>query len=82
MSRVRSEFPVDPEVRHWAQRRALGQKLHYFVLSEERRKGHEEGIEQGRKGLVIRLLRVRFGELPGWVERLLVAGCVDEVFGD
>jgi predicted transposase/invertase (TIGR01784 family) len=54
------ELSADPEVRHWAQRRALGQKLHHFVLAEERREGHEKGLEEGLAPLA-RLYERRLG---------------------
>ena len=41
------ELSADPQVRYWAERRALGQKLHRFELAEERRLGVKEGIERG-----------------------------------
>jgi len=66
-------------------------------LREGRQEGRQEGIAQGERELLLRLLRLRFGELPAavrervaaaqtpeldrWAEQLLAAASLDEVFG-
>jgi len=39
----------------------------------------KKGIEQGKHGLVLRLLRLRFGELPAWAEQRMRDGTADDV---
>ena len=77
------ELSADPQVRYWAERRALGQKLHRFELAEERRLGVKQGIEQGvKQGIeqtLRRLLRVRFGGLPAWMEARIESASVDDL---
>jgi hypothetical protein len=90
------ELSADPQVRHWAQRRAIGEKLQQVILAEERREGFVEGRDEGAQRLFLRLVRVRFAEVPSWVEervkaasmreldelseRLLSAASLDELF--
>jgi hypothetical protein len=66
-------------------------------VEEARQKLREEGERKAERRVVLRLLRVRFGELPPatvarieaaepktlevWQERLLTARSLDEVFG-
>ena len=70
---------ADPQVRHWAHRRAIGQKLQRVILAEERREGREEGREEEGSRLVLRLLGVRFGRLPSWVEERVAAGSSEQL---
>jgi predicted transposase/invertase (TIGR01784 family) len=73
------ELSADPQVRYWAERRALGQKLHRFELAEERRQGIEQGVKQGIERTLRRLLRARFGDVPAWLEARIESASVDEL---
>ncbi len=59
--------------------------------------GLDEGLSQGKRALLLRVLTARFPELPAWVrervqmapearldawaERVVSAGCLEDVFG-
>jgi hypothetical protein len=65
---------------------------------DARREGHLEGLLEGQRALLLKQLRLRFGELPAgvvlrvneadaslldlWTERVLTAATLDDVLDD
>lgn len=68
--RILGERSLQQDVKHLITREMLmGSTLYDEILEE----GIEKGIEKGQKGLLMRLLRARFGGIPSEVERKLEA---------
>lgn len=74
--------------------RTLGEQMSEVFME----RGIERGIARGQRGIILRMLRKRFGELPedavarvnaadpatleGWADRLLVAKTLADVWGE
>ncbi len=100
IAKARSELErlsADKKARYLARKREEWLLTQQFEKAEARRQGVREGLEQGKRKVLLRLLQRRFGELPEWVamrvgagsaaeldewtERILTARGLDEMFG-
>jgi len=65
------QLSADEEAQRLAEAREWGRINWNMSIVAARREGLEEGLEQGERPVLQRLLTRRFGELPGWAaERL------------
>jgi hypothetical protein len=88
---------ADPEARERAERREIELKLYEYGIATIRAEERGEGRAEGKQQTLLRLLAVKFGELPSevharaagaseseldlWLERLLFADTLEAVFG-
>ena len=95
------QLPEELEIQYKQTISSEGVQAMEYLASFERdalEKGREEGIEKGKLGVIAKLLKLKFGELPGWVEdklndageqqserwtdRILTAESFEEVFAE
>jgi predicted transposase/invertase (TIGR01784 family) len=94
------KLSADPEARERAARREIELKLYEYgvakIRAEERAEGRAEGREEGKRQTLLRLLAVKFRDLPSevatrvaaaseadldrWLERLLSADALEAIF--
>jgi predicted transposase/invertase (TIGR01784 family) len=90
------QLSQDPEIRRRAREREDAIKLHQLDLLADRAKARAEGKAEGRAEVLLKLLGLRFGpppeetrartetatleQLDTWIERVLTAKSLDEVF--
>jgi hypothetical protein len=88
---------ADPEARERAERRELELKLYEYGIATIRAEERIEGRAEGKQQTLLRLLALKFGDLPSavqaraaaaseseldlWLERLLFAETLEAVFG-
>jgi predicted transposase/invertase (TIGR01784 family) len=91
------KLSADPETLERVERREIELKLHEYGAALLREQGRSEGRSEGKRQTLLRLLAIKFGELPPepaarieiaseadldlWLERLLSATALDSVFG-
>jgi len=90
------KLSADPETLERVERREIELKLHEYGAALMREQGRSEGRSEGKRQTLLRLLAIKFGELPPepvsriataseadldlWLERLLSANALDSVF--
>jgi predicted transposase/invertase (TIGR01784 family) len=88
----------DPEARRLAEEREDSLMLYNLGLARSKQEGRQEGRQEGERALLLRLLQLKFLELPdsiqqrvtdatdaqllAWSERMLTASSLKEVFDE